>query len=188
MTQVTLLKPAAAAQIVLDAQSARSASEVASSAASVASASAAADRALTQAARDAAFINADVFADIATGRAAVADGGQFQVVTGDQIIRYRRDSSSAQTEVARYPAAQAIVALLGAVGQIASMIGQIGDQVSGGQVALAAGTIADPALRIGTVGIYSAASNTLSVVISGVERARFTAAGLTVYGTITTVP
>uniref|UniRef100_UPI00258AB3C9 hypothetical protein n=1 Tax=Acidiphilium sp. TaxID=527 RepID=UPI00258AB3C9 len=37
-----------------------------------------------EAARDAAFVNADVYADIETGRAAVADGGQFQVVTGDQ--------------------------------------------------------------------------------------------------------
>ncbi|WP_323004712.1 hypothetical protein [Denitromonas sp.] len=57
------------------------------------------------AARDAAFINANVYPDIATGRAAVADGQQFQVVSGDEIIRYRRDSSSTQTEVARYPSA-----------------------------------------------------------------------------------
>ena len=54
-------------------------------------------------ARDAAFTNADVYADIATGRAAVADGEQFQVVEGDEIVRYRRDTSSTQTEVARFP-------------------------------------------------------------------------------------
>ncbi len=59
-----------------------------------------------QAARDAAFVSADVYPDIATGRAAVADGVQFQVVSGDEVIRYRRDSSSTQTEVARYPSAQ----------------------------------------------------------------------------------
>ena len=64
------------------------------------------------AARDAAFVNANVFPDIATGRAAVADGQQFQVVTGTKIIRYRRDSSSTQTEVARYPSADPVLALL----------------------------------------------------------------------------
>jgi len=65
-------------------------------------ATAEADRAET--ARDAAFVNADVYPDEATGRAAVADGEQFQVVNGAEIIRYRRDSSTTHTEVARYPA------------------------------------------------------------------------------------
>jgi hypothetical protein len=54
-------------------------------------------------ARDAATVNANVYIDIATGRAAVADGSQFMVVTGSEIIRYRRDGSSTQTEMARYP-------------------------------------------------------------------------------------
>lgn len=72
----------------------------------VAVAESAADRAET--ARDAAFVNADVYPDIATGRAAVANGEQFQVVSGDEIVRYRRDSSSTQTEVARFPAASAV--------------------------------------------------------------------------------
>src|SRR5690625_2877897 len=44
-------------------------------------------------ARDAAFVNADVYPDVATGRAAVANGEQFQVVEGDEIVRYRRVSS-----------------------------------------------------------------------------------------------
>ena len=84
-------------------QSANSASEAAASEA-VATAKAfeaedAADRAET--ARDAAFVNADVYPDVATGRAAVADGEQFQVVEGDEIVRYRRDSASTQTEVSR---------------------------------------------------------------------------------------
>lgn len=56
-----------------------------------------------EAARDAAFVNANVYPDVATGRAAVADGEQFQVVAGDEVVRYRRDSASTQTEVARYP-------------------------------------------------------------------------------------
>lgn len=167
-------------------------------------------------ARDAAFVNANVFADIATGRTAVADGQQFQVVTGDEIIRYRRDSGSTQTEVARYPEGQTVVALDDALGQLAaivgqvyeevdrlsvaqegdvytlrtllealSLIGQLADQINGGQVALRGGSLADPALRIGTAGIYSSAADTLSVAIAGVERLRVTASGITVYGTVT---
>lgn len=66
----------------------------------------AADRA--EAARDAAFVNADIYPDVATGLAAVADGEQFQVVEGDEIVRYRRDSASAQTEMARYPSAATV--------------------------------------------------------------------------------
>ncbi len=66
---------------------------------------------LAEAARDAATVNADVYPDIATGRAAVADGEQFMVVSGDEIVRYRRDSASTQTEVARYPASSFIADL-----------------------------------------------------------------------------
>ncbi len=69
--------------------------------------------------------------------------------------------------------------------QLLSLIGQISRQGDGGRVALTGGTLADPALRIGTIGIYSAAANTLSVSISGVERLRVTAAGITVYGAVT---
>lgn len=61
------------------------------------------DVARAEAARDAAFVNADVYPSVAAGLAAVADGEQFQVVEGDEIVRYRRDSASAQSEVARYP-------------------------------------------------------------------------------------
>lgn len=60
------------------------------------------------AAGDAAFVNADVYPDIATGRAAVADGEQFQVLTGAEYVRYRRDSSTTQTEVGRYPTSAAV--------------------------------------------------------------------------------
>lgn len=73
-----------------------------------------------------------------------------------------------------------------AVLNLAMILGQIADQVNGGRVALAGATLADPAIRIGTVGIYSAAANTLSVAIAGVERLRVTASGITVYGTVTT--
>lgn len=68
-------------------------------------------------ARDAAFGNANVYPDIATGRAAVADGAQFMVPSGDAIVRYRRDSDATQTELARYPNAVAVsrTAALGAL-------------------------------------------------------------------------
>ncbi|MCA1774964.1 MAG: hypothetical protein LC676_04950 [Loktanella sp.] len=63
--------------------------------------------------------------------------------------------------------------------------GQISKQVNGGQAVLKGGTLADPALRIGSAGIYSSATDTLSVAIAGVEVVRFTASGLTIFGTIT---
>lgn len=68
---------------------------------------------------------------------------------------------------------------------LAQILGQLTDQVNGGRITLAGGTLADPAIRIGTAGIYSSAANTLSVVIAGVERLRVTASGITVYGTVT---
>lgn len=49
--------------------------------------------------------------DVATGRAAVADGDEFQVLVGDEYVRYRRDSSATQTEVARYPSAARVSAI-----------------------------------------------------------------------------
>lgn len=58
-------------------------------------------------------------------------------------------------------------------------------EIRGGRVLLTGGSAADPALRIGTAGIYSSATNTLSVAIAGVERLRIDTAGITVYGTIT---
>ena len=60
------------------------------------------------AARDAAFVNAAVYATTAAGLAATTTGQQFQVVSGDEIIRYRHDAGPVATEVARYPAAAAV--------------------------------------------------------------------------------
>lgn len=56
-------------------------------------------------ARDAAFVNADVYADTTAGLAATTVGDQFQVVEGDEVIRYQHDAGPVATEVARYPAA-----------------------------------------------------------------------------------
>ncbi len=100
-------KASAARDAALAAQaaaiSASTAAEAAQSGAEAAQSGAEAAQSGAEAARDAAFANADVYADIATGRAAVADGEQFMVVSSDEIIRYRRDSSSTHTEMARYP-------------------------------------------------------------------------------------
>lgn len=57
-----------------------------------------------ESARDSAFVNAAVYADTAAGLAATTVGDQFQVVSGDEIIRYRHDAGPVATEVARYPA------------------------------------------------------------------------------------
>lgn len=56
-------------------------------------------------ARDAAFVNADVYADTASGLAATTVGDQFQVVAGEEIIRYRHEAGPAAIEVARYSSA-----------------------------------------------------------------------------------
>lgn len=76
-------------------------------------------------------------------------------------------------------------ALTGVALELAAIIGQISGQVNGGRATLAGGNLADPALRIGSVGVYSSAANTLSIAIAGSEVARFTASGLTVFGTVT---
>lgn len=65
-----------------------------------------ADRA--ESAASAAFVSADVYDDIASGLAAVGDDEQFQVVDGNEIIRYRRVNASTEEEVARYPNGSAV--------------------------------------------------------------------------------
>lgn len=61
-------------------------------------------KAAAELARDAAFTNANVYATVAAGLAATAVNGQFQVISGDVIIRYRVDAGPVATEVARFPA------------------------------------------------------------------------------------
>lgn len=57
----------------------------------------------------------DVFPSLETGRAAVADGQQFEVSSGGEIIRYRRDSATTQTEVERFPSAAGVNRLAGMI-------------------------------------------------------------------------
>ncbi|WP_073052096.1 hypothetical protein [Kaistia soli] len=72
-----------------------------------------ADVILANAARDAALAYTNAKADIATGRASVADGQYFAVIgtvgSGIAATLYRRDSSTTQTLVNRLPASDAIV-------------------------------------------------------------------------------
>lgn len=84
-------------------------------------AEAAASAADASSARDAAYANADVYATVGEGRAAVADGEQFQVVTEWEIIRYRRDSPTSQTEVGRYPTSAAVIRLNEALPSVSPM-------------------------------------------------------------------
>lgn len=92
------------------------ADSVAAAAASALSASenasgAQADRIAAQAARDAAFVNADVYTSIAAAQddAGLANGQQYQIVSADGLtmLRYRKDSSSTSTPMASYPTASA---------------------------------------------------------------------------------
>lgn len=93
------------------AAAAQSGTAAAQAGAEAAQAGARTAQSLAEAARDAAFVNAAVYADVATGLAAVADGAQFMVVSGDEIIRYRRDAGPVAVEVARYASASKLANL-----------------------------------------------------------------------------
>lgn len=75
--------------------------------------------------------------------------------------------------------------LSSAVAALSAIIGQLARQVDGGRIALAGGSLDDPALRIGTASIYSTAADTLSVAVAGAERLRITTSGIMVFGTVT---
>lgn len=93
--QVTL----ATAQVAL-ATAAQSAAETAETNAETAETNAETAQAAAEAARDAAFINANVYASTAAGLAGTAEGDQFHVVEGDEIVRYSHDAGPVATEVA----------------------------------------------------------------------------------------
>lgn len=111
---------------VPSAQSDRAAADAAAAVASnsastsVSSANAASmSAAVAQGARDAALIQAGVYVDEPTGRAAVADGQSFKV-QGDGVTvaayEYRRvNANSVSTLIAKYPAADAVAALQASV-------------------------------------------------------------------------
>lgn len=105
-------------------QAATTASEEAGAAATAAStatgaASTASDKAVeaaqsatqAEAARDAAMVGADLYPDEATGRAAVADGEYFKVVSSDPNVAsnlYQRVDAAASTFVTAYPSSKSV--------------------------------------------------------------------------------
>lgn len=109
-----------AQQAALDAIQAKTDAETAKNAADEDAAAAAQDAGAAntsklgaEAARDTAFTNADVYADTTAGLAAVALNGQFQVVAGDESVRYREDAGPVATQVARFPTKSLIDRLFG---------------------------------------------------------------------------
>ena len=66
-----------------------------------------------EAARDAAFVNAELYVSTAEGLAATVEGEQFQVLSADglEYIRYRHDSGPLATEVGRYPSSGKVQAV-----------------------------------------------------------------------------
>lgn len=98
---------AEAAQGIAEAQATIATTKAGEAAASAAAAllsenAGAVSAAAAELARDAAQAGANVYASTAAGLAAVADGAQFMVVSGNEIIRYTRTNSTTATEVARF--------------------------------------------------------------------------------------
>lgn len=128
------------------------------------------------------------FANSASADALLAgqhETGAQQALADAQEVAYGTDPVFATVKATDELIAPGLPELLGAVGAQAAALGQVARQVNGGRASHAGGSAADPAITIGTVGIYSAAADTLSVAIAGVEVARFTSAGVTIYGTVT---
>lgn len=57
-----------------------------------------------EAARDAATLNANIYASTAAAQSdsSLAVGAQYQVISGAELVRYRKDSASASTELVRF--------------------------------------------------------------------------------------
>lgn len=121
-TEISVLKPAAAQQIVADAQTARAAAqaaetgaETAQGLAETAQGLAVTAQGLAEAAGDATLIaalGAGVYDDTAAGLAATAEGDFFWIAEGDDAVLYRHDAGpvAADTEL-RLPLAASVEAL-----------------------------------------------------------------------------
>lgn len=106
-----------------------------------------------------------------------------------RIIAALADLYSTQSQVARDQAKTKTQSQAdAAVREALSMIGQVSKRLDGGRIALNRGDATEPAITIADIGIYASANNALSVAISGIEVARLTPDGLTIYGTITESP
>jgi len=121
----------------------------------------------SQAARDAAFVNAEVYANTTAGLAATSAGEQFQVVSAEEIIRYRHDAGPAATEVARYPKAQRVTDLETAAVLIEQ---QLGRPLSNGY---ASGSVGTDAPSSGTLNAGTFAAADIQLVVSTLVGVRF---------------
>ena len=83
------------------AEAAQTGAEAAQTGAEAAETGAVAAQTAAESARDAAFVNADVYADTAAGLAGTTVGDQFQVVEGAWLVRYSHGTGPVATEVAR---------------------------------------------------------------------------------------
>jgi len=127
-------------------------------------------------------------ANSASGDATLAsqhEAGAEQALADAQQVAYGTDPVFATVKATDELIAPGLPEMLGAIGAQAAALGQVAHQVNGGRSSHTGGSAADPAIEIGTVGIYSAAADTLSIAIAGVEVARFTSSGVTIYGTVT---
>jgi hypothetical protein len=144
-----------------------------------------------EAARDLALTYRDAgqgFANSASADALLAsqhESGAQQALADAQEVAYGTDPVFDTATVTGELIAPGLPELLGAIGAQSAALGQVSRQVNGGRSSHTGGSAADPAIKIGTVGIYSAAADTLSIAIAGIEVARFTSAGVTIYGTVT---
>lgn len=141
----------------------------------------------TVSAKDVAGIEARALAATAATLSALGQVAREQPALRAALDQGLADIAQTEADIAQTEAdILADLVATGGPGQAAlSAAGQLARQVNGGRVALAGGTLADPALQIGTVGVYSSAADTLSIAIAGTEVARFTSSGLTVFGVVT---
>jgi len=82
-------------------------------------------------ARDAAFVSAQVYDTIAAGIAATSIAGQFAVVDGLELVRYRHATGGAAQELFRFPSSAIHNNILALVGDINALL----DQINGEEVA-----------------------------------------------------
>lgn len=184
---IELVKLDAITQIQADLEAATQADRLATAADRVQTA---ADRAQTESDRaTATAAAASAGADAATASAAGATASAAESAVEAALAQASGETASVVAHAAiaePHPLAQAhLVALIQAA---LDLSGQAARACHGGRAFLAGGSAAEPALRIGTVGLYSSAADTLSVAVAGVERLRITSAGITVFGAVTTTP
>lgn len=117
----------------------------------------AADRVLTEAARDAAFGDANIYADTAAGLADTTEGDQFAVLAGDESVRYQHDAGPVATEVARYP----LSSMLRLKQTIGRAVAPVTGTAASARTIVFADAVTLAAARISAFRIYSSGAGTI---------------------------